>query len=67
MRALGRIEGQLDGIKTIQSEQGTTIRSIDKRVRKVEIKASINGATAGGLMGIGVSLLVAKVKAMTGV
>lgn len=62
IRALGRIEGQLEGIKTVQVEQGTTIRSIDGRVRNVETKAAVNGAVSGGLMGIGVSILVNSIR-----
>lgn len=62
IRALGRIEGQLEGIKAQQIEQGTTLREVDKRLRKVETKAAVNGAVSGGIMATGVSILVTGIR-----
>jgi len=62
MRALGNIEGQLDGIKGQQSAQSKKLDKIDERMRKVEIKSAVNGTVAGTMAAVGVSLIVAGAK-----
>lgn len=62
-RALGRIEGKID----ILTELPGRIEKIDDRLRKVEIRAALNGAVAGGIVGVGIALLQAKIKAVLGV
>lgn len=62
MRALGNIEGQLEGIKGQQTAQGKKLDKIDDRMRKVELKSAINGGITGSIAGIGVSLIVASLK-----
>lgn len=49
-RALGRIEGELKGIKETQVTHGSKLDTIDKRVTGNEVKTARNGAVAGGLM-----------------
>jgi len=49
-RALGRIEGELKGIKTTQITHGSKLDVIDKRVTGNEVRAARNGAVTGGLM-----------------
>jgi len=58
MRALGRIEGQIDGLKTTVTSIDAKQDKIDNRLRKVEVRGAINGAVTGSIMGVGVSLLV---------
>lgn len=58
MLILGRIEGELKGIRG----QVDKIDKIDERLRKVETKAALNGAVSGGVVGIGVSIIVASIR-----
>lgn len=62
MRALGRIEGRLDGIEDWQKEKGAKIDSIDQRTNKLEIKAALNGAVSGGVVSVGIALITAGIK-----
>lgn len=49
-RALGRIEGELKGMRDTQEDHGKKLDVIDKRVNANEVKAARNGALTGGLM-----------------
>ncbi|PCI07595.1 MAG: hypothetical protein COB77_04270 [Gammaproteobacteria bacterium] len=49
-RALGRIEGELKGMKETQNTHGKKLNEIDKRVIGNEVKAARNGAIGGTLM-----------------
>ena len=62
MHALGRMEGKMEGIETNQAVHSKALTKIDTRVRNVEIRSAKTGALAGGIMGIGVSLVVASIK-----
>lgn len=57
MRALGRIEGRLEGIENTQQTHGVTLTSMDTRLRTVETKAAVNGAVSGGLIATGVVII----------
>ncbi len=50
-RALGRIEGELKGMRRTQKLHGKKLDVIDKRVTANEVKAARNGAISGTLMG----------------
>ncbi len=67
LRALGRIEGQLQGVHSRLDEHSGKLDKIDERVKNVEHKAATNGLVSGGIAGVGMSLLAAKLKSMTGV
>lgn len=62
-RALGRIEGKIDCLIELPER----IDKIDTRLREVEKRAVINGAVAGGIVGIGITLLEAKLKSIFGI
>ncbi len=49
-RALGRIEGELKGIRKTQTTHSVALVAIDERVNANEVKAAKNGAITGGLM-----------------
>jgi len=51
---LGEIKGELKGM----NKKLDSIDGIDERLRKTEVKASKNGATAGGYMSVGVAIIV---------
>lgn len=57
-RALGRIEGKLDGLQSSQQEQNTLIGKMDERLRHVERRSAVHGATAGLFAGTGVTIIV---------
>lgn len=58
MLMLGEIKGELRGIRA----QTDKIDKLDERLRHVETKAALNGAVSGGVVGIGVSILVASIR-----
>ena len=66
-RSLGRVEGKLDMVIEGQETANETMASLDERLRKVETKAAINGAVAGGLISIGLTLATEKLKATFGI
>ena len=49
-RALGRIEGELKGLRQDRITDSKKLDVIDKRVTSNEVKAARNGAVTGGLM-----------------
>lgn len=57
-RALGRIEGKLDMIMEGNKATNERLDSMDERLRKVENKAAVGGALAGGIASVGTSLIV---------
>jgi hypothetical protein len=62
-RALGRIEGQLQGVNERLDRHGDQLTGIDDRLRAAETTAAREGGKAGILTGIGVALLVESVRA----
>lgn len=56
-RELGSISATLKHIKETQETQGTTLTAMDERLRKVETKSAINGAVAGGVLGVAVAFI----------
>jgi len=62
MRALGRIEGRLDGVDKQLEDQGKDVGEIKDRMRKVETRA----AGAGTMSALGVSLIIAGLKSWVG-
>lgn len=66
MRALGRIEGRLDGLEGGQQRIEGALEKLDDRVRVIETRASIYGGASGGVMAVGVALLQAAVAKYTG-
>jgi len=67
MRSLGRIEGELKGMRSQLSDHGQKLESIDGRLRHVETKTVVTGTVGGGIAGVGMGLLAAKVKTWLGV
>jgi len=53
MLMLGEIRGELKGM----NKKLDSIDGIDERLRQNEVKASKNGAAAGGFMGIGIAII----------
>ncbi len=64
---LGEIKGKLDLVISGQERQDEKMGSIDDRLRRVETKAALNGAAAGGVVGLGIALAQAKLKALLGI
>lgn len=62
MLAIGRLEGKMDSVISNQSRHDTSLNTINTRLRKVETKAYLNGATTGSLASIGMSFIIAKLK-----
>ncbi len=56
-RALGRIEGELSGIKRTQSLHTKKIDHINGRLSANEAKAATNGAITGGIVTAGILLI----------
>lgn len=69
-RLLGEIKGKLDLVIDGQAEHKDTLEkkfdSLDARLRKVENKAALNGAVAGGLISVGMALAIEKLKTVIG-
>lgn len=64
---LGEIKGKLDLVITGQDKTNERLDSMDSRLRKVEAKAALNGAVAGGIISIGFALAQEKLKVMLGI
>jgi hypothetical protein len=60
MRALGRVEGTLDAMKSQLNGQDEKLGAIDGRLRHVEMKAAGYGTAAGAMAGIGIALIKQK-------
>lgn len=57
-RALGRIESQLENIKTGQQQQNDRLEKMDYRLRTVERSSAVHGAVGGVMAATGVTLIV---------
>jgi hypothetical protein len=70
-RLLGEIKGKLDLVIDGQAEQREIIEKkldgLDARLRKVENKAALNGAVAGGIISVGMAIAIEKLKTVIGV
>lgn len=66
IRALGRIEGRLDGLEKGQLRVEGKVDKLDERLQAVERSASIYGGASGGVMAVGVALLQAGIAKLTG-
>lgn len=66
MRALGRIEGRLEGIEATQVANGDKIDAVDGRLQTVEKQAAAKGGGAGLFAGVGVTLIVEGLKRVAG-
>ena len=64
---LGEIKGKLDLVIQNQDSQNNKIDGLDARLRKVETKAAMNGAVAGGVVGIAIALAQEKLKTVLGI
>ena len=62
-RALGRIEGQLQGIGERLDGHGKQLTAIDSRLRSAETTAAREGGKAGMLTGVGMALLIESIRA----
>lgn len=61
-RSLGRIEGRLRALDTIDHR----LECIETRLTTIEQRGAVNGAYAGTLMGAATSLVVAMISARIG-
>ena len=65
-RSLGRVEGKLDeGLQDIRSIESKVDR-LDGRLRDVEKKTAISSSVISGVIATGISLIAAKLRAVTG-
>lgn len=62
-RALGRIEGQLQGIGERLESHGDQLTAIDGRLRNTETAAAHAGGRAGVLTSVGVALMIESLRA----
>ncbi|EIJ33352.1 hypothetical protein [Thiothrix nivea] len=66
IRAIGKLEGRLDSMHETSKANSDKLDAIDKRLRAVETRSATYGTVGGALAGVGISLLVAKLKGITG-
>jgi hypothetical protein len=59
---LGEIKGIVQSLKDGQDIQAKKLDAMDGRLRKVEQKAAVIGATSGAVMSVGVALVVEGLK-----
>lgn len=64
---LGEIKGKMDLLIDGQNRTNERLDSMDARLRKVETKAAVNGAVAGGIISVGIALAQEKLKALLGI
>jgi len=60
---VGRLQGEMTGIRTSVSNIETSVGSIDDRLLSVEKKSAVNGAVSGGVVGVAVALITTAFKA----
>ena len=65
-RELGEIRGLLEGVSRDIGELKGSVGGIDSRLRRVEAKSAVNGAVAGGVLGVATALVTATLKSVTG-
>lgn len=63
---LGEIKGKLDALDDRAAEQATSLRGIENRLGKLEVKSATHGALFGALSAVGVTLIVEKIKRTVG-
>lgn len=63
---LGEIKGKLDALDARAGDQADVLRGIETRLGKLEVKSATHGALFGALSAIGVTMIVEKIKHMTG-
>lgn len=59
---LGEIKGIVQGLKDGQDIQAKKLDAMDTRLRNVEQKAAVIGATSGAVMSVGIALVVEGLK-----
>ena len=67
MRAIGKLEGRLEALHETSLGNSHKLDGIDKRLREVEARSATYGTVGGALAGVGISLLVTKLKNITGI
>lgn len=65
-RALGRVEGRLDGLERGINANTASIKDLGQRIGKLEVTAAKSGAWAGGFAGVGFALLATTLKSKLG-
>lgn len=65
-RAIGRLEGKMDMMLEEQKQTSDHVEALDGRLRSVEAKSAIYGTVGGSVMSAGISLIIASMKAKTG-
>ena len=66
VRALGRVEGRLDGLDKGLAANTKSIQDMGKRIGALEVSAARRGAWAGGFAGVGFALLTTALKQKLG-
>jgi hypothetical protein len=61
-RSLGRIEGQLQALISSHSATDSKVSKIDERLRFVESRSAVHGASAGFLSAVGVTMIAQYLK-----
>jgi hypothetical protein len=62
-KALGRLEGKMDAVLSLQEAHGAKIDALDTRLRSVENRSAIAGAAAALMVTLGLDLVRWKLKA----
>jgi len=66
-RSLGRIEGQLRALAVQNTEMVQKVGKIDDRLRHVEARSAVQGAGAGLLSAVGVTMVAEYLRTRFGV
>jgi len=61
-RSLGRIEGQLQALIISHRDTAGKVSKIDERLRSVESRSAVHGASAGFLSAVGVTMIAQYLK-----
>ena len=65
-RSLGRVEGKLDEMSHDIHAVESKVDRVDERLRAVETKTAIASSVISGTVATGISLIAAKLRAVTG-
>lgn len=66
-RLLGEVRGKLDMINSNVERQADALEGIEARIGKLEARAAVHGAVAGGVISVGLALVIEKIKHSLGI
>lgn len=64
---LGEIKGKLEMLTDSVCDLADGTQRMDTRLGKLETRAAMHGAMAGGVISVGLALVIEKLKAFTGI